>query len=55
MKVVARVAAVTCALFAAAPSWATITTLPVPEPGILELLGAGAIAGVVIWARNRRR
>ncbi len=34
---------------------ATTVPLPVPEPGALELLAAGAIAGLVVWARNRRK
>jgi hypothetical protein len=38
----------------ALPAWAT-TSLPVPEPGVLELLAAGAVAGVIVWARNRRK
>lgn len=27
----------------------------VPEPGILGLLAAGAVAGLVVWVRNRRK
>lgn len=39
---------------ATTPAWATVS-LPVPEPGVLELLAAGAIAGAIVWARNRRK
>ena len=39
---------------AALPAWAT-TGLPVPDPGVLELLAAGAVAGVIVWVRNRRK
>jgi hypothetical protein len=38
----------------AVPAWAT-TSLPVPEPGVLELLVAGAVAGAIVWVRNRRK
>lgn len=27
----------------------------VPEPGVLGLLAIGAVAGLVVWARNRRK
>lgn len=49
-----RAIAVVVAAVAAAPAWAT-TSLPVPEPGVLELLAAGAVAGAIVWARNRRK
>jgi len=39
---------------AATPAWATVS-LPVPEPGVLELLAAGAVAGAIVWARSRRK
>ena len=39
---------------AATPAWATVS-LPVPEPGVLELLAAGAAAGAIVWARSRRK
>jgi hypothetical protein len=29
--------------------------LPLPEPGVLELLAIGAVAGVAIAIRNRRK
>ena len=41
-------------LLAATPAFAT-TAIPLPEPGIFELLAAGAVAGVIVWARNRRK
>jgi len=28
---------------------------PVPEPDALSLLGIGAVAGLVVWARNRKK
>jgi len=39
---------------AATPAWATVS-LPIPEPGVLELLAAGAVAGAIVWVRNRRK
>ena len=27
----------------------------VPEPDALSLLGIGAVAGLVVWARNRKK
>ncbi len=39
---------------AAVPAWAT-TGIPIPEPGVLELLAAGAVAGAIVWVRNRRK
>jgi hypothetical protein len=41
-------------LVAALPAFATVAN-PVSEPGIVELLAAGAIAGLVVWVRNRRK
>jgi hypothetical protein len=41
-------------LVAAAPAFATVS-IPIPEPGMLELLAAGVVAGVIVWARNRRK
>lgn len=38
----------------ALPAWATVG-IPIPEPGMLELLAAGAVAGLIVWARNRRK
>ena len=48
------VLALVLAAAAATPAWAT-TSLPVPEPGVLELLAAGAVAGAIVWVRNRRK
>ena len=28
---------------------------PIPEPGVLELLAVGAVAGAIVWARGRRK
>lgn len=39
---------------AAAPALATVSNT-VPEPGIIELLAVGAVAGVIVWVRNRRK
>jgi hypothetical protein len=39
----------------ALPVWAGAVSQPIPEPGIFELLAAGAVAGVIVWARNRRK
>jgi len=30
-------------------------TLPVPEPSVLGLFGAGAIVGVLVWRNGRGR
>lgn len=30
-------------------------TTPLPEPGVLELLGVGAVAAVAVAIRNRRK
>ena len=46
------VAAVIAAV--ALPAWAGVPA-PVPEPGVLELLAVGAVAGAIVWARNRRK
>ncbi|MDP2030636.1 MAG: PEP-CTERM sorting domain-containing protein [Thiobacillus sp.] len=34
-----------------------ITTAPnpIPEPGALSLLGIGAVAGLLIWVKNRKK
>ena len=43
-------------LAACAASAASATVpLPVPEPGILELVAAGVVAGVIVWVRKRRK
>ena len=49
-----RVVAFVLATTAALPAWATVSQ-PVPEPGLFEVLAAGAVAGVIVWARNRRK
>jgi len=38
----------------ALPAWAGVAA-PIPEPGVLELLAVGAVAGAIVWARNRRK
>jgi len=42
-------------LLALASSHAMATTALVPEPDALGLLAAGAVAGLVVWIRKRRR
>jgi hypothetical protein len=37
-----------------APVWAS-APVAIPEPGVVDLLGAGAIAAGLIWLRNRRK
>lgn len=34
-----------------------ITTAPnsIPEPNALALLGIGAVAGLLVWAKNRKK
>lgn len=32
-----------------------ITTNAIPEPDALALLGIGAVAGLLIWAKNRKK
>jgi hypothetical protein len=54
MPKLARIAAAVAALAATGAAHAT-TPLPVPEPGVLELLAAGAVAGAIAWARKRRK
>jgi hypothetical protein len=49
-----RIAAAVVAATASLPAWATVVN-PIPEPGVLELLVAGAVAGAIVWARNRRK
>lgn len=41
-------------LLASVPAHAT-TAVAISEPGVLGLLAAGVVAGVVVWARNRRK
>jgi hypothetical protein len=40
---------------AASSAFAGPTALPLPEPGSLALLGAGAVAAVVVIVRIRRK
>lgn len=49
-----KTAAVVAGVLASGSAAATVP-LPVPEPGVFELLAAGAIAGAIVWARNRRK
>ncbi len=28
---------------------------PIPEPGALSLVGIGAVAGILVWAKNRNK
>jgi len=43
-------------LFVAVPLPAAATAIgPLPEPSVLGLIFAGAVAGVVVWALNRRK
>lgn len=35
------------------PALAGVVT--VPEPGVLPLLAIGAVGGLVLWARNRKK
>ena len=41
--------------FASMPAWAGVPSPQLPEPGVLELLAVGAIAGVAVAIRNRRK
>jgi hypothetical protein len=54
VKILSGVAALVAGLAASMPAFATVAT-PVSEPGMTELLAAGAIAGLVVWVRNRRK
>ncbi len=49
-----RIAAAVIAAAVALPAWAGSVN-PIPEPGVLELLAVGAVAGAIVWARNRRK
>ena len=48
------IVAVVLGAAASLPSWAAVPA-PVPEPGVLELLAVGAVAGAIVWVRNRRK
>jgi len=54
VKILSGVAALAAGLAMSLPALATVAT-PVSEPGMTELLAAGAIAGLVVWVRNRRK
>lgn len=54
MNILSRIAALAVGLVVSLPALATIPT-PVSEPGMTELLAAGAVAGLVVWVRNRRK
>lgn len=54
MHAVVRIAAIGVGLLASHAASATVP-VPIPEPGVLELLAAGVVAGVIVWARNRRK
>jgi hypothetical protein len=41
-------------LLVSLPAAATVAA-PLPEPDTLGLLAAGAVTGLVIWVRNRRK
>lgn len=32
-----------------------IAVAPIPEPGALSLVGIGAVAGILVWAKNRNK
>ena len=49
-----RFVAAVVAVAAAMPAWAGAVN-PISEPGVLELLAVGAVAGAIVWARNRRK
>ena len=38
---------------ASLPAMAGVATIP--EPGVLPLLAIGAVGGLVLWARNRKK
>ena len=54
LKKLSSAAAASTLLLASLPASAT-GGLAVPEPDTLGLIAAGAITGLVIWVRNRRR
>lgn len=37
------------------PVFAAVTNGTIPEPGALSLLGIGAVAGLLVWAKNRNK
>jgi hypothetical protein len=50
-----RIFVAALAVIVAVPAWAGGPPTAIPEPGVLELLAVGAVAGVIVWARNRRK
>ena len=48
------IVAVTCALVGST-AYAGVDVIPVPEPGVLELLAIGGVLAAVIALRNRRK
>ena len=52
IRTLARAAASGGLLTIPLPAVAT-TSIPLPEPGVLGLLGAAAVAGLVVWARTK--
>ena len=43
------------ALLGTSSSVAALAAAPIPEPGVVELLAIGGIAGLVVALRNRRK
>lgn len=37
------------------PAFAITVVNSIPEPGALSLLGIGAVAGILVWAKNRNK
>lgn len=37
------------------PALAVTVGNSLPEPGALSLLGIGAVAGILVWAKNRNK
>jgi hypothetical protein len=54
VKILSGVAALAAGLVVSLPAFATVAA-PVSEPGMTELLAAAAVAGLVVWVRNRRK
>jgi hypothetical protein len=54
VKHLSRLVLCVAGLAASLPALASVVN-PVSEPGIVELLAAGGIAGLVVWVRNRRK
>lgn len=54
MRVLSLVAISALAALSASPAYAT-TFLPIPEPSVLGLLGAVAVAGVIAYRLRKRK